>query len=78
MSHFVSEPSLMEFNSVTFAPLMPLAPISLWLKPGQDGVYLSASWCLPAQLRSVPINLACRSEQPASTTGDAPARDSAD
>lgn len=78
MSHFVSEPSSREFNPVTSAHLVPLAPISLWLKLGKDGMYLSESWCLPAQLRSVPINLACRSKQPASMTGDAPTGDSAD
>lgn len=74
----VSELSPMEFNPVTSAHLVPLAPISLWLKPGKDRMYLHESWCLPAQLRSVPINLACRSKQPASTRGDAPTRDSAD
>lgn len=78
MSHFVSEPSSMEVNPVTSAHLVPLAPISLWLKLGKDGMYLSKSWCLPAQLRSVPINLAFRSKQPASMTGDAPTGDSAD
>lgn len=45
MSHFVSEPSPMELSPATSAQLVPLAPISLWLKLGKDEMYLSETWC---------------------------------
>lgn len=68
MSHFVSEPSPVELSPATSAQLVPLAPISRWLKLGKDEMYLSESWCgcqlsfdqlpstLPADQSSLPAS----------------------